>query len=125
MVQDKGPWQVLEEPYLPDQKVDPWDEMNNCCDSTGRATSVPTDLVIPKDQYFVMGDNRNRSSDSRSIGLIPRSNILGKAWIRIWPFSHFGFLGAGPKLVSSVVFALPLLPLRRRREIVRRLRRAA
>lgn len=124
-VGDKGDWQLLDEPYLPDQKVDPWDEMNNCCDSTGRATSVPTELVIPKDQYFVMGDNRNRSSDSRSIGLIPRGNILGKAWIRIWPLSHFGFLGSGPKLVTSAVLALPLVPLRRRKQIMRALRRAA
>jgi signal peptidase I len=127
-VQNKGAWQVLDEPYLPDQKIDPWDEMNNCCDSTGHATSVPTVLVIPKDQYFVMGDNRNRSSDSRSIGLIPRGNILGKAWIRIWPFSHFGFLGSGPKLLTSTILALPLVPLRRRRDIasaVRRLRQAA
>ena len=118
-------WQVLQEPYLPDQKIDPWEEMNNCCDSGGHATSVPTPLTIPKDQYFVMGDNRNRSSDSRSIGLIPRGNILGKAWIRIWPFGHFGFLGSGPKLVSSVVLALPLVPLRRRREIAQLLRRRA
>ncbi len=117
--------QVLQEPYLPDQKVDPWVEQANCCDSTGRATSVPTWLTIPKDQYFVMGDNRNRSSDSRAIGLIPRGNILGKAWIRIWPFSHFGFLGSGPKLVSSVVIALPLIPLRRRREIANLVRRRA
>jgi hypothetical protein len=76
---------------------------------------VPTELQLPKDQYFVMGDNRNRSSDSRSIGLIPKDNILGKAWIRIWPFSHFGFLGSGPALVpAAALLALPL-PLMRRR----------
>jgi signal peptidase I len=119
--QGKGDWQVLNEPYLPNQKTDPWTEMSNCCDSTGRATAVPTELTLPKDQYFVMGDNRNRSSDSRSIGLIPRGNILGKAWIRIWPFGHFGFLGSGPTLqaASAIVVALPLPLLRRR------LRRAA
>jgi signal peptidase I len=121
----QGNWQVLDEPYLPDQKTQPWTDMNNCCDSSGRATSVPTPLTLPKDQYFVMGDNRNFSSDSRAIGLIPRGNVLGKAWIRIWPFSHFGFLGSGPKLVAtSVVFALPL-PLLRRRLRLRDVRRAA
>jgi hypothetical protein len=76
-----------------------------------------------------MGDNRNRSSDSRSIGLIPRGNILGKAWIRIWPFSHFGFLGSGPTLASgSVILALPLPLFRRRRQVwksIRTRRRAA
>jgi signal peptidase I len=126
-VDGKGGWQVLNEPYLPDQKQDPWIDMVNCCDSSGRATAAPTELQIPKDQYFVMGDNRNRSSDSRSIGLIPRGNILGKAWIRIWPFSHLGFLGSGPSLApAALMLALPL-PLTRRRRQIRDLleRRAA
>jgi signal peptidase I len=107
--------QVLREPYLPDQARDPWDEMSFCCDPAGRATTEPEPLVIPKDDYFVMGDNRNRSRDSRIIGLIPRANILGRAWIRIWPPSHLGFLGQGPALVGTALVPPPLLVLRRRR----------
>ena len=46
------------------------------------------------DEYFVMGDNRNNSSDSRTdmVGNIKRENIIGKAWLRIWPVSDFGVL---------------------------------
>ena len=119
----KSNWEVLQEPYLPDQKVDPWVNFNNCCDAGGHATAVPTPFTIPKDEYFVMGDNRNWSRDSRAIGLIPRGNIVGEAWMRIWPFGHFGFLGSGPNLVSSFVLALPIVPLRRRREIAALVRR--
>jgi len=41
--------------------------------------------VIGQDEYFVMGDNRNNSSDSRSGWLVSRDDIVGKAWISIWP----------------------------------------
>lgn len=51
-------------------------------------------LVIPEDEYFVMGDNRNDSSDSRyqDVGTIPRSEIIGKAGLRVWPLNDFGFV---------------------------------
>jgi signal peptidase I len=119
-------FQVLQEPYLPDQSMDPWVEMTFCCDPSGRSTTEPTPLVIPKDDYFVLGDNRNRSRDSRFIGLIPKDNILGRAWIRIWPLSRLGFLGPGPTLAAAAILPLPLVALRRRRRrALRALRNAS
>lgn len=51
-------------------------------------------IVLGEDEYFVLGDNRNNSSDSRTeaVGNIHRSEIIGRAWVRIWPFSEFGVL---------------------------------
>lgn len=44
-------------------------------------------IVIPKGYFFVMGDNRQVSYDSREFGLVPRSNIIGKAVAVVWPVS--------------------------------------
>lgn len=51
-------------------------------------------IILGEDEYFVLGDNRNGSMDSRfsEVGNIPRKNIIGKAWIRIWPFNKFGVI---------------------------------
>jgi len=46
--------------------------------------------VLSDDEYFVLGDNRNNSSDSRSWGTIKRSDIIGKAWFIYWPPSKWG-----------------------------------
>jgi signal peptidase I len=102
-----GPFQVLKEPYLPE----PWTTLKFCCTSTGMASSTPQPITIPAGQYFVMGDNRNFSSDSRVFGLVPRKNILAKAILRIWPVDHFGGLGTGPTMepVTSSALALPAL----------------
>lgn len=47
--------------------------------------------TIPEGEYYVMGDNRNNSNDSRSGWLVPAENIIGEAWLSIWPPSHWGF----------------------------------
>lgn len=46
--------------------------------------------VIPEGYYFVVGDNRNNSLDSRYIGLIKKDDIEGKVIFRIFPFKSFG-----------------------------------
>jgi signal peptidase I len=69
-----------ESAYLPEQ----WTTLNNWPGdgSDGR--------VMKANEYFVMGDNRNRSQDSRIFNPITRDRIDGKAWFRIWPLDHFG-----------------------------------
>jgi signal peptidase I len=103
----QGLFQLLKEPYLPEA----WTTLKYCCSATGTATSTLQPLTIPAGQYFVMGDNRNRSSDSRVFGLVPRKNILAKAILRIWPLDHFGGLGSGPTFepATSTALAVPAL----------------
>jgi signal peptidase I len=76
--------QVLEESYLPPgTRTDP----------TGPVTCPPEHpCVVPDDSIWVMGDNRSNSEDSRYFGTIPKSSVVGRASLRIWPLDRLDAL---------------------------------
>jgi len=90
---------LLEEPYLDPQNAilnapsasdpltaDVWD------DGCTNQPRTPGRCTLDDTSFFMMGDNRNRSSDSRFFGPVPEDNIVGRAFLRIWPLGDIGTL---------------------------------
>lgn len=78
---------ALEEPYVnPDAAIvaRPY--------GCGFTSDVADPYVVPEGRYFVMGDNRDDSIDSRCFGPISGSNIVGRAFVKIWPVGRIGGL---------------------------------
>jgi len=65
--------QPLDEPYI---KEHPYEDYGP--------------IEVPKDSFFMMGDNRNHSSDSRVWGFVPRKDLEGRALFVFWPPDHAG-----------------------------------
>ncbi|MFH1684438.1 MAG: signal peptidase I [Candidatus Margulisiibacteriota bacterium] len=66
--------------YINDQKIEETHPMNSDYSDFGP-------IKIPPDAYFVLGDNRPASADSRYWGFLPKENLVGPAFIRIWPLT--------------------------------------
>jgi signal peptidase I len=80
---DRKEWK---EPYVPPNYLDD--------------LSYPP-VQIPDDSYFVMGDHRDSSNDSRVFGPVSRQNIYGKAVFAYWPVDHFGSLALSSTVEAS------------------------
>ncbi len=74
--------QLLEEKYL----------SSTLYTSGGLFLPNDKEVIVPENHFFVMGDNRPYSSDSRAWGFVPRENIIGKAWLVYWPPQKAGIV---------------------------------
>lgn len=72
----------LEEGYLPDTTLT----------FGGSILGEGDKITLGENEYFVLGDNRSHSQDSRYFGKIKRGDIVGKAWLIYWPPKQFGFV---------------------------------
>jgi signal peptidase I len=109
----------LIEPYV----NGPWTQEVLCCTDAGTASPAlpPTGrwAHIPANDYFVLGDNRNVSEDSRTFGWEPRSGVQGIAIFRFWPLTRIGVIPSQMPYFAAVGAFGAALPLRRRRRLRR------
>jgi len=76
--------------YINDKKLEEENISGDVYTTNGAFLKEGVSVVIPEDHYFVSGDNRPHSSDSRTWGLITKDEITGRAWVLYWPIKRMG-----------------------------------
>jgi signal peptidase I len=87
---------LLSEKYLDEPPAKDWSTTDRFASNELYKVPWPANGVVPKDQYLVLGDNRNNSYDSHYWGFVPKDKIVGKAVIRFWPINRAGGIDPQP-----------------------------